>query len=163
MITSNMARVNPALDRSSNPMFDTPSPIGMWNIQFISQGNGSHNPPIPDGALIDFGYAQWHSDGTEVMNSGAYAPATQNFCLGVWVRTGMFTYEVDHFALSYDATSGALANKVNVRKQITLDPSDNELSGTFTIDIFDAGGTQQVDHVAGTIAATRVTVDQATP
>ena len=56
-----------------------------------------------------------------------------------------------------------MANKVNIREQITLDPSGYELSGTFTIDIFDAGGTQQVDHVAGTIAATRVTVDQATP
>ncbi len=69
-------------------MFDRPSPIGMWNIQFISQSNGSHNPPIPDGSLIDFGYAQWYSDRTEVMNSGAHAPATQNVCLGVWVRTG---------------------------------------------------------------------------
>ncbi|HTA70296.1 MAG TPA: hypothetical protein VK776_18540 [Bryobacteraceae bacterium] len=75
----------------------------------------------------------------------------------------MFTYEVNHFAHSYSARSGALANNVNIREQITLDPSGNELSGTFTIDILDAGGTQQVDQVAGTIAATRVTVDQATP
>ena len=148
---------------SMNPMNDIPAPIGMWNFQFLSQGNGGHNPPIPDGALIDFGYTQWHSDGTEIMNSGTHAPATQNFCLGVWVRTGMFTYEVNHFALSYDATSGALANKVNIREQVTLGPSGNELSGAFTIDIYNAAGTQQVDHVAGTIAGTRVTVDQTTP
>jgi hypothetical protein len=148
---------------SNNAMNITASPIGMWNIQFVSLGNGSHNPPIPDGASVDFGYAQWHTDGTEIMNSGAHAPSTQNFCLGVWARTGMFTYEVNHFALSYDATSGALANKVNIREQITLDPSGNEFSGTFTIAIFNAAGTQQVDKVVGTIAATRVTVDQATP
>jgi hypothetical protein len=152
-----------AMSASSNAMFNTASPIGMWNVQLISLGNGSHNPPIPDGALIDFGYTQWHSDGTEILNSGAHAPATENFCLGVWVRTGMFTYELNHFALSYDATSGALANKVNIREQITLDPSGNQYSGTFTIDIYDPTSGQHLDHLAGTVAATRVTVDQTTP
>jgi hypothetical protein len=162
-LASRMAPSASLASMSNNAMNNIASPVGMWNIQFVSLGNGSHNPPIPDGASIDFGYAQWHSDGTEIMNSGAHAANTGNFCLGVWVRTGMFTYEVNHFALSYDGTSGALVNKVNIREQITLDPSGNEFSGTFTIAIFNAAGTQQVDHVAGTIAATRVTVDQATP
>jgi len=150
-------------DASVNATVNTANPVGMWNIQFISQGNTAHTPSIPDGALIDFGYAQWHTDGTEIMNSGAHAPATQNFCLGVWVRTGYFTYEVNHFALSYDATSGALAANVNVREQITLDPSGNEFSGTFTINIYNPTSGQQVDHLAGNIAATRVTVDQTIP
>jgi hypothetical protein len=148
---------------SGNAMNNVASPVGMWNIQFISLGNGSRNPPIPDGALIDFGYTQWHSDGTEIMNSGGHAPSTQNFCLGVWVRSGMFTYEVNHFALSYNASTGALAAKVNIREEITLDPSGNQFSGTFTINIYDATSGQQVDHIVGTVAATRVTVDQTTP
>jgi hypothetical protein len=148
---------------SSNPMNDIPSPVGMWNIQFISLGNGGHNPPIPDGAQIDFGYNQLHSDGTEILNSGAHMPASQNFCLGVWARSGMFTYEVNHFALSYNTTTGALAAKVNIREQITLDPSGNQYTGTFTINIYDPTGQQQVDHIVGTIMATRVTVDQTTP
>ena len=152
-----------AMNSSTNALNNTANPVGMWNIRFVSLGNGSHNPAIPDGVLIDFGYVQWHSDGTEIMNSGAHAPATQNFCMGVWVRTGMFTYELNHFALSYDATSGALANKVNIREQITLDPSGNEYGGTFIIAIFNADGTQQVDQLVGTIAATRVTVDQTAP
>jgi hypothetical protein len=75
----------------------------------------------------------------------------------------MFTYQVNHFALSYDATSGAVANKVNVREQITLDPSGNDLGGTFSIDIYNAADTQQVDHLAGTIAAAWVVVDLTTP
>lgn len=162
-LTAAVAPRTTAMNSSNNPMNDIASPIGMWNIQFISQGNGNQNPPIPDGAQIDFGYTQWHSDGTEIMNSGAHAANTGNFCLGVWVRTGMFTYEVNHFALSYDGTSGALVNKINIREQITLDPSGNQFSGTFTITIFNAAGTQQVDQIAGTIAATRVTVDQMTP
>lgn len=148
---------------AANPMALSANPIGMWNVQFISQGNTLHNPPIPDGAIIDFGYAQWHSDGTEIMNSGTHAPATQNFCLGVWLRTGLFTYEVNHFALSYDATTGALAAKVNIREQITLDPTGNQFSGTFTITVYDASSGQQVDQLAGIITATRVTLDQTTP
>src|SRR5215467_13944459 len=44
--------------------------VGMWKVQFISKGNTTHNPPIPDGAIVDFGYSQWHSDGTEILNSG---------------------------------------------------------------------------------------------
>lgn len=152
------AVVNPA-ERSGNALNNTVNPVGMWNFQFLSQGN----PPIPDGAAIDFGYVQWHSDGTEIMNSGGHAANTGNFCMGVWVRTGMFTYEVNHFALSYDGTSGALVNKINIREQVTLDPSGNQYTGTFTIDVYNATATQMVDHVAGTIAATRVTVDQMTP
>ena len=147
----------------NNPLTTIANPIGMWNIQFISQGNGGHTPSIPDGALIDFGYNLLHSDGTEMLNSGAHAPATQNFCMGVWARTGMFTYEVNHFALSYNSSTGALANKVNIREQITLSPSGNEFSGTFTINVYDVTGTQQVDHLVGNIAATRVTVDQTLP
>lgn len=150
-------------DASVNATINSANPVGMWNFQFISQGNTTHTPPIPDGALIDFGYTQWHTDGTEIMNSGIHAPATQNFCLGVWVRTGYFTYEVNHFALSYDATSGTLAARVNIREQVTLDPSGNELGGTFTIDIYDPTGQQKVDHLAGNIAATRVTVDSTEP
>lgn len=151
------------MSASTNPLLISANPIGMWNVQFISLGNTSHTPPIPDGALIDFGYNQFHSDGTEILNSGGHAANTGNFCLGVWVRTGMFTYTVNHFALSYDGTSGALVAKINIREQITLDPSGDQYSGTFTINAFNPAGTQQVDHVAGTIAATRVSIDQTTP
>ena len=162
-VTAAVAPRTTAMNSSNNPMNDIASPVGMWNIQFISLGNGSHNPPIPDGALLDFGYTQWHSDGTEIMNSGGHAANTGNFCLGVWVRSGMFTYEVNHFALSYDPTSGALTAKFNIREQITLDPSGNQLSGTFIINAYDPASGKQVDRVVGTITATRVTVDQTTP
>jgi len=152
-----------AASRGGSALFYTATPVGMWNVQFVSQGNLLHNKPIPDGALIDFGYVQWHSDGTEIMNSGIHAPATQNFCLGVWARTGVFTYEINHFALSYSADTGALAAKVNIREQITIDPSGFAYAGTFTIDAYDPTSGQKVDHIAGTISATRVTTDQTQP
>jgi len=132
--------------------------VGMWNVQFVSKGNTAHNPSIPDGAIIDFGYNQIHSDGTEILNSGGHAPATENFCLGVWGQTGFLTYEVNHFPLSYNATTGALANLINLREQITLSPSGDSYAGTFTIDVYDTKA-NHLDHLAGTIAASRVTVD----
>jgi hypothetical protein len=132
--------------------------VGMWNVQFVSQGNTGHSPSIPDGAIIDFGFNQLHSDGTELLNSGGHAPATENFCMGVWGQTGFLTYEVNHFALSYDASTAVLANVVNIREQATMSPSGESYSGTFTLTIYDTKG-NQVDQIGGTITATRVTVD----
>ena len=148
---------------SGGPAFNTATVVGMWNIQFISKGNTNHSPSIPDGVQLDFGYTQWHSDGTELMNSGGHAAATGNFCMGTWVRTGYFTYLLNHFALSYDPTTGNLAAKIHILEQVTLDPSGNQFTGTVTIDAYDPKSALQVDHVTGTVSATRVTVDQITP
>jgi hypothetical protein len=149
--------------RAAGAGFNTATIVGMWNLQFISVGNMAHNPYIPDGALLDFGYTQWHSDGTELMNSGGHAANTGNFCMGTWVRSGLFTYVLNHFALSYDPTSGNLTAKIHIYEQVTLDPSGNQFTGTVTIDAYDPKSGLKVDHVTGTVSATRVTVDQVTP
>src|SRR5260221_14560101 len=57
--------------------------VGFWHVKFISKGTGF----IPDGTVVDMGFSQWHSDGTEILNSSR-PPATSNFCLGVWAKTG---------------------------------------------------------------------------
>lgn len=150
------AEAESALARGSS----SPSIVGLWNVQFVSQGNTGHNPSIPDGAVIDWGFNQWHSDGTELLNSGGHAANTGNFCMGVWGQTGFLTFELNHFALSYDATSGALLNVVNLREQDTLSPSGDSYTGTFTLDVYDPNGSH-VDHLAGTVTGTRVTVDTA--
>jgi hypothetical protein len=33
--------------------------VGFWKVEFV----------LDDGTVIDNGFAQWHSDGTEIMNS----------------------------------------------------------------------------------------------
>ena len=137
----------------------TASIVGMWKITELSMGNTTHNPPIPDGAQIDFGYAQWHSDGTEFYNSGGFAPATQNYCLGVWVQTGNYTYQVNHFALTYDMT-GVYTGIINILETITISPGGTKYSGTFTINAYDTKG-NQVNHLTGQVTGTRVTVDTA--
>jgi hypothetical protein len=157
------AKSEAAAIAAGNATTNTASVVGLWRIQFISQGNTTRTPPIPDGAMLDFGYVQWHSDGTELMNSGGHAANTGNFCMGTWVRSGYFSYELNHFALGYDATTGNLVAKVNIVENITLDPSGNEFTGTFVENVYDPVTGAHVDHVVGTISAQRITVDDTTP
>jgi hypothetical protein len=134
----------------------------MWQFRMISKGNTGHIPSIPDGALIDFGYSQRHSDGTEVVNSGGHSPASANWCMGVWSQTGFWTYQINHFPIAYNPTTGEIANYINFRAQITLSPGGDSYSGTFTLDVYDPMG-NHVDHLAGNIVAKRITVDSTIP
>jgi len=120
--------------------------VGMWSVT-LTAGGGS----------FDWGYQVWHDDGTEIMNSGSRAPATENFCMGVWAQTGPFSYKLNHFALSYDA-AGTLNAKVNIKENVVVDAKGGTFSGPFTADIYNpAGGLLQ--HVAGQIVGQRVTVN----
>ncbi len=139
-----------ARDLSDASSGNSPSIIGMWSFQFISMGNTTHNPSIPDGAQLDFGYNQWHSDGTEILNSGGRSPAQENFCLGVWRKTGRNTYELNHFALNYDATTGTLLGKISVVETVTLSPGGTAYSGTFVYTVFDTKG-NKTDHLTGRV------------
>lgn len=120
--------------------------VGMWAFKFLVGGQ-----------LIDFGYAQWHDDGTEFMNSGGRSPATQNFCLGVWEQTGPSRFHLNHFALSYNAGTGQIDARVNIKEDVTVDPSGATYSGTFSIDVYDPTGTTLVVHAAsGQVTGQRV-------
>ncbi len=118
--------------------------VGMWSFKMTAGGSA-----------VDFGYTQWHSDGTELMNSGGRAPATQNFCMGVWKQTGPSHYHLNHFALSYDA-SGVLNAKVNIKEDVVVDPHGGTYSGPFTLDVYDPNSGALLQHVAGQVTAQRV-------
>jgi len=126
--------------------------VGFWHVTFISKGTGF----IPDGTIVDMGFSQWHSDGTEILNSSR-PPATSNFCLGVWEKTGPSTYKLNHFALSSDL-NGNMVGPANIRENVTLGPLGATYSGTFSIDQYDTSGNLLV-HIVGEVKATRVTVD----
>jgi hypothetical protein len=128
------------------PVFNPASAsiVGMWSIQMFAGG-----------AQVDFGYQQWHGDGTEFMNSGGRAPSTQNFCLGVWAQTGPSSYHLNHFALSY-SPSGVLNGKVNIKEDVTVDRTGNAYSGPFTIDVYDPNNGSLLQHVAGRVNGQRV-------
>lgn len=119
--------------------------VGMWSFKMLSGGQ-----------TADFGYQQWHSDGTELMNSGGRSPASENFCMGVWRQVAASRYHLNHFALSYDPSSGALNARVNIKEDVTVDPSGSSYSGTFTLDVYDPSGTTAVAHQSGQVTAQRV-------
>jgi hypothetical protein len=127
--------------------------VGMWKFTFISKNNQG----IPDGTVIDAGLSQWHSDGTEFLNSGRRAPATQNFCLGVWKKTGRLTYKLNHLGLSYDP-AGIPNGSANIREDVIVDSRGNSYTGTFTIDVLDPRGVR-VAHLTGEITGERFTAD----
>ncbi len=151
-----------ARDASNALIGNSPSIVGMWSIQFLSMGNVTHNPSIPDGAMIDFGYNQWHSDGTEILNSGARAPAQENFCLGVWQKTGHSTYVLNHFALNYDASTGAMIGRISIVENVTLSAGGTNYSGTFVYTVYNTKD-NKIDGLTGQVTAERITVDTATP
>jgi hypothetical protein len=155
-VVSVSAHAETALQRGSS---DVPI-AGMWKFQFISKGNTSHNPSIPDGALIDYGFLQWHTDGTEIQNSAGVPGG--GFCLGTWVQTGFLGFELNHFPVAFDPTTGKVANYINLREQVTLSADGTLYTGTFTENIYDPTG-KQVDHLAGTISGERITIDSSYP
>ena len=102
------------------------------------------------------GFAQWHSDGTEILNSSR-PPATSNFCLGVWEKTGPSSFKLNHFALSSDL-NGNMIGPANIRESVTLGPQGTTYAGTFSIDQYDTSG-NLLAHIVGEVKATRITAD----
>jgi hypothetical protein len=128
--------------------------VGTWKEHWISKGSDG----IPDGTEIDAGYAQWHSDGTEINVSGLRSPLTGDVCLGEWVKTGARTYRLNHFGISYDSTGQNLVGPAHIQQWLTLNEEGNATSGKFTIDQYDESG-NLLAHVQGKIIGTRVTME----
>lgn len=137
--------------------------VGMWRFTMTIAG------PQGQAIVIDDGYEQWHEDGTEIINSGAHAPNTSNFCLGVWAQTGPGTYKLNHFPLAWDASGIAPAGPVHFVANVKLKDHDH-FSGPFTLDVYNWDGSEIVNasgppvaHVTGTLSAIRVTTETTVP
>jgi hypothetical protein len=128
--------------------------VGFWHIKFVAK----NSPGTPDGAEIDAGYSQWHSDGTEIMNSGHFSPLNSNFCLGVWKQVGQCQYKLNHFATYWDSTTNVLVGPARVQEEVTLNPEGNQFTGSFSIDQYDEAG-NVLGHVQGVVTGTRIGVD----
>jgi hypothetical protein len=138
--------------------------VGLWAFTFTSDIDV---PPanIHAGDVLDWGFAQWHSDGTEIMNSSR-DPATSNFCLGVWQQTGARSFKLNHFALSWDNTGhlctpdpgapSCFVGPTNIRETVTVNRSGDQYSGKVTIDQYDTANNLML-HLSGTIKARRIT------
>jgi hypothetical protein len=141
---------------------DDVSIVGFWKVAFTSKGN---EPNIPDGAPIDSGYVQWHSDGTEIMNSGR-PPQNGDICLGVWEKTGKSRYKLNHFANgnvidpSNPTAIGPPGGPTQIAENIILSRDGNHYAGMFTLDAYDtpSNGNKLLAHIIGVITATRITI-----
>jgi len=120
--------------------------VGLWDVTFKA----------PNGATVDWGYSEWHSDGTEIMNSGGHTPASGNFCLGVWRQSGPNTYHLKHFPLAYNPATQQLAAKIILTEDVTVDHDGDSFSGPFTLDAYDPTGATLLQHVTGTVTGRRV-------
>ena len=142
-------------DDDDNGKAAEPTIVGTWKEHWISEGSDG----IPDGVEIDAGYAQWHSDGTEINVSGLRAPLSGDVCLGEWIKTGPRTYRLNHFGISYDPINGQnLVGPARIQQWLTLDEKGMATSGKFSIDQYDESGTL-LAHVQGKVIGTRVTMN----
>jgi hypothetical protein len=143
--------------------------VGMWRIKLFSDGT-AYPAVIPFGALVDFGTQQWHSDGTEFLISGGRAPSTGDVCMGVWESMGHRTYKLKHIALAYASSDtppsqggpvvpAAYVGPGIIREVVTVGPTGKTFEGTFTIDQYAQDEVTLLQHIAGKIVGTRVTVD----
>ena len=148
------AAYSPAAMQDQEDEAASASIVGFWHVKFIAEGDKT----IPNGTEIDAGYSQWHSDGTEIMNSGGRAPDTSNFCLGVWEKVGPSQYKLNHLAAAWDPTKNVLLGPANIKEEVTLAPTGEHFAGSFTINQFDESG-NLLAHVVGKITGDRISVN----
>jgi hypothetical protein len=134
--------------------------VGLWAFKYISKGN-LKTLGIPDGAIVDGGNTLWFADGNENTISGVRAPDTGDVCLGIWKRTGEWTYELNHVGLAWDPVTNVPGGPAFIKQHVTLAEDKNSYTGTFTINQLGPDGKTPAlpALIKGTIVATRVTID----
>jgi hypothetical protein len=148
---------------ASNDGFGQPVVVGMWHVKMVAE-TVSEGVPFSPGTEFDAGFQQWHSDGTEMLNSGGRPPATGSFCMGVWEQTGPRTFKLNHFAISWsDATTRQ--GPTSIVEEVTVSEDGKSFTGHFTLTDYaetdsSTGNSIAVrDTITGTVTGTRVEVN----
>jgi hypothetical protein len=129
-----------------------PSIVGFWHFKFFIGGQE-----------IDAGNQQWHSDGTEILNSGARPPIIGDFCLGVWQQVGPRHYRLNHRGLGWNDTGTAFQETDVFLFDVYLSADGNSYTGTFTLNAYDEKGASMGPTTRGTVTASRITVKTLKP
>ncbi|HUX45784.1 MAG TPA: hypothetical protein VMV57_13630 [Terracidiphilus sp.] len=136
-----------------------PSIVGMWHEKFTAQA--MNDSPIPD-TVIDDALSQWHSDGTEIMNSAR--PAQDgNFCLGVWTQIAPSTYFLNHIPWKGNDTANAETNGIGnpqggaqILEKVVLSHNGNSFTGSFKLTAYNPDGSVAI-WFTGALSGTRIT------
>jgi hypothetical protein len=136
--------------------------VGLWKFEMLAKSTPRNQNPMPDGTLIDFGTQAWHSDGTELLNSGIRNPADGDFCQGVWEQVGPSTFKLFHMPLAWGG--GSYIGPVHMTMLVTADRSGNHFSGYFSETVYQASPTAghefddstPIVTITGTITASRI-------
>jgi hypothetical protein len=121
--------------------------VGLWDVKFIFEGQ-----------VVDEGFDQYHSDGTEILNDTP-PPATGNVCLGVYVKTGARTLKLKHPSWIFDPTNTIVIGRATILEQITVDRGGRAFKGTFTIQFRDLAGNELAPDFSGQLRGDRITPD----
>jgi len=97
--------------------------VGLWQFKMT-------------GFSVDWGTQAWHSDGTELMFSGAQNPATGDVCQGVWRKVGANTYTLNHIALGWMAPGGPYGLRVHFHMVVKLDSAHHSFSGSYKAAVY---------------------------
>lgn len=124
-----------------------PTIVGLWDVKFIFEGQ-----------VVDEGFDQYHSDGTEILNDTP-PPATGNVCLGVYVKTGARTLKLKHPSWIFDPTNTIVIGRATILEQITVDRGGRAFKGTFTIQFRDLAGNELAPDFSGQLRGDRITPD----
>ena len=118
--------------------------VGLWDVQFLA-----------DDMVVDEGFDQYHSDGTEILNDTP-PPAAGNVCLGVYQHTGGRSLKLKHPSWIYDPTNTFVIGTATILEQITVDKKGNSFAGTFTVQLKDLNGGSLGPDLTGDLKGTRI-------
>ena len=107
--------------------------VGLWTFEWRAMGDA---PIFADNTLLDFGLIEWHSDGTEITNSGGRTPAVGDVCMGSWRQIGDSKYTLTHLALGYGNPPGPATGYQGLAvlsMTVTVAPDGNSYTGHFTL------------------------------
>jgi hypothetical protein len=137
--------------------------VGLWQV-LMTAFPGTNNEFI-----FDFGFQQFHTDGTELMISGGVPPSYGNVCIGVWERGARGEIRLRHVVWNFsgnevlgDLPSGYFLLEVTLRP----DSQGTAYAGTWKAASYDLGAgplgsggpPQPNSEFEGTLQAARVSV-----
>jgi hypothetical protein len=126
--------------------------VGLWHFKQASGMN-----------VFDAGYEEFHSDGTEIYNSGSRAPDTGNFCMGVWQQVGPYHYKLNHRAIGWASGGTTPAYIATILEDLTLSHDGNSFSGRYKVTAYDVTGHLLQVISSGTLTGARIGISDTVP